>query len=438
MPTSTLDETANLGLPHLLASQSDKHVTLNAALQRLDFLAQCRVESQRVTSEPNAPNQGRTWIVPAGASGSAWSRFAAGSLAHFCDGAWTILSPTSGLSAYVRDEARSYVFDGNAWVQAVQSNDQVNRLINGGFQIWQRGTSFASIAPNEFGPDRWRAVHSSAGGPQLNWGRTGLAPSNQLPASCFCALRMETIANGTSPLGLEQAIEDVRTLAGRWVCLSFYARASTALQISPSLEQRFGVAGSAPTMSALASVMVSVNWSRIECVVFLPSLTGKTIGPNSALALRLSYSSMINSWLEITGIKLEAGQSASLFERHDEPFELAACQRYFYSTLMGRKPAAGQGLEGALMQPRLTAGSYYHRMSLRFPIRMRAFPALTFFNPVNLGGQCTDADAGVDCTNTAPLSFGQSPDQAVIFTQTPASGTPGSMLAVHMTASAEL
>ena len=438
MPTPTPDKTANLGLPYLLASQSDKHVTLNAGLQRLDFLAQCRVESQCVTIEPSLPNPGQTWIVPAGASGPTWSGFAAGSLANFCDGGWTLVSPTSGLSAYVRDEARSYIFDGDGWTQAMLPYDQANRLINGSFQIWQRGGNFVSITPNEFGPDRWRAVHSNAGGTQVNWSRTSLSPMNQLPASCGYALRLETITNGTSPLGLEQALEDVRTLAGRWVCLSFYARASSALQLTPSLEQRFGVAGSPPTTSTLANVSVSTTWSRVERCVFLPGLTGKTIGANSALALRLSYPSVASTWLEITGIKLEAGRSASTFEGLSESCELAACQRHFFSTMIGRKPAAAQGLEGAMVQGRLAAGSYYHRMSLRFPIRMRALPALSFFNPVTAGAQCTDADEGVDCTNTQPLSFGQSPDQAVIFTQTPASGTPGNMLALHITATAEL
>jgi Protein of unknown function (DUF2793) len=432
------DFTPSLALPYLLASQADKHVSVNTAFQRLDMLTQCAVESRRVSVEPATPNENQTWILPSSTTGANWPSLPAFSLVRFSTGVWTAITPVAGYRAFVIDEARSYLFDGTTWNAETNPTDPDSRLINATLQIWQRGNSFTTIAPNEFGPDRWRAIHTSVGSPQINWNRTILQPVAQLPAQCANGLRADVVVAGTAPLGLEQAMEDARTLSGRWVCLSFYARASAALVVSPVCEQRFGTGGSATVTTPMPTTTVTTSWTRVETSVFLPSTVGKTIGAGSALALRLTYPAVTGAWLEITGIQLEAGKSATALAGFSEATELTLCRRHFFSTLIGRKPASAQGIEGALLQPRIAAGSYFHRMSFRFPTRMRAIPVLTFYNPLTAGGQCSDVDVGVDCTGTAPLSFGQSADQAVIFTQTPASGLPGNMLALHVVASAEL
>lgn len=432
------DTTPALALPFILASQADKHVTLNEALHRLDIMTQCVVESRKVTTEPTSPTNGQTWIVPSGATGVIWSTLPAGTLARFAEGSWRTVSPLRGFRVYIIDELRPCTFDGTAWSLEASTSDSDNRLINGAFQIWQRGGAFSPMAANEFGPDRWRAIHTAAGTPTINWTRVTPTPTLRLPAHCGAALRVDTVTPGTSPVGFEQAIEDVRTLGGRQVCLSFYARANAPIVISPSLEQRFGVGGSPLVVSGFATSAIDTLWTRYEMIVQLPDMVGKTIITATSLALKLTWPAVSASWVEITGLKLEAGRAASPLEMRTEANELLACQRYFFTTMLGKKPAPAQGFEGAIMQARIASGSYYHRMSFRFPIRMRATPVVTFYNPVNAGSQCVDADIGQDCTNSGPLSFGQSADQVTIFTQTPAAGIPGNMLCVNVTASAEL
>ena len=52
------DFTARLGLPYLAAGQMQKHVTLNAALSRLDALVQTAVISRSVSNQPATPADG--------------------------------------------------------------------------------------------------------------------------------------------------------------------------------------------------------------------------------------------------------------------------------------------------------------------------------------------------------------------------------------------
>jgi hypothetical protein len=104
-----------LGLSYIQPSQAQKHVTANETFRRLDALAQLCVKSRATAVQPAAPAEGDAYILPAGASGAAWTGLAAGRLAAFQDGAWTDIGPGKGWRAYVEDEGGFHVFDGVQW-----------------------------------------------------------------------------------------------------------------------------------------------------------------------------------------------------------------------------------------------------------------------------------------------------------------------------------
>jgi hypothetical protein len=114
------ETTPNLALPLVMPAQAQKHITVNEALLRLDALTQACVESRSLTVQPAAPGEGEVWILPEGASGADWSAMDAGTLAIWRDGFWTAISPAGGWQVYVRDEARSVVFDNSrqSWLSA--------------------------------------------------------------------------------------------------------------------------------------------------------------------------------------------------------------------------------------------------------------------------------------------------------------------------------
>ena len=90
-------DTPNLVLPYLAANQSQKHVTVNEALRRLDALVQVTVQSMALASPPGSPVEGQRWILPAAPTG-AWSGHA-GQIAAWQDGAWAFYAPLDGWTA---------------------------------------------------------------------------------------------------------------------------------------------------------------------------------------------------------------------------------------------------------------------------------------------------------------------------------------------------
>ena len=100
------DATTNLLLPYLLASQAQKHVTLNESLRLLDGLVHLSVRGTERTEPPSDPADGDRFLVASGASGE-WSGWD-GSIAYWVDGVWLRLAPRPGWRVWIEE------FDGSA------------------------------------------------------------------------------------------------------------------------------------------------------------------------------------------------------------------------------------------------------------------------------------------------------------------------------------
>ena len=90
-------DTPNLVLPYLAANQSQKHVTVNEALRRLDALVQITVQSAALATPPGSPTEGQRWILPGSPTGF-WAGHA-GQIAAWQDGAWAFYVPLDGWTA---------------------------------------------------------------------------------------------------------------------------------------------------------------------------------------------------------------------------------------------------------------------------------------------------------------------------------------------------
>ncbi|MGL4397076.1 MAG: DUF2793 domain-containing protein, partial [Hyphomicrobium sp.] len=109
-----MSDTPNLALPYILAAQSQKHVTHNEAIRRLDALVHLTVLDRNSAVPPASPANGARYIVDSSASG-AWAG-QAGKIAAFQDGAWMFYTPAEGWIAWVADENIAVVHDGAAWI----------------------------------------------------------------------------------------------------------------------------------------------------------------------------------------------------------------------------------------------------------------------------------------------------------------------------------
>lgn len=113
-----MSNTTKLILPLIEAAQAQKHVTHNEALLTLDAIVQLAVSDRDVPVPPGGPEEGDSYIVPAGASG-AWAGLENQVLTRQ-DGVWRARVPRAGWIAWVSDEMSLCVFDGTGWRTLVQ------------------------------------------------------------------------------------------------------------------------------------------------------------------------------------------------------------------------------------------------------------------------------------------------------------------------------
>jgi hypothetical protein len=107
------DTSTHLGLPYLLAAQSQKHVTHNEALRLLDAMVQLSVLDRTRTTPPASPADGDRHLVASGATGlwAGWDL----NVAFWVDGVWMRLVPRPGWLVWIAAEQVFLVWNGSAW-----------------------------------------------------------------------------------------------------------------------------------------------------------------------------------------------------------------------------------------------------------------------------------------------------------------------------------
>jgi len=100
-------------LTEIQQGQGQKEVSHNEALRQIEAKS-VRVLSRTVTAEPGSPNEGDTYIIPSGATGTNWSG-QDGNLAHYYGGSWKFYTPNEGWTLWVNDEDVPITFDSSTW-----------------------------------------------------------------------------------------------------------------------------------------------------------------------------------------------------------------------------------------------------------------------------------------------------------------------------------
>lgn len=230
-----------------------------------------------------------------------------------------------------------------------------NKLINGNFDFWQRGTSFAAIANTAYSADRWRFGNSSAGVVTISQ-ETSTLPSTADVAS---ALKV-TVTTADASLGsgdvmyVEQRIEgyNLRPLKSKLLTLSFWVRSSKTGTYSVALQN------SAGDRSLIGTYTInSANTYEFKTVALSHSATG-TWDYATGTGLRVIFTLMAGSTFQSTSgtwqgglffgtsgsvnfvdtnggtlyfaqVQLEAGGFATPFEERPVGSEFALCKRYY-------------------------------------------------------------------------------------------------------------
>ena len=207
-----------------------------------------------------------------------------------------------------------------------------NKIINGNFNVWQRGTSFTFSGTGGYTADRFEITSGSGGVVTVTQGAftPGAAPLAGNESQYFLNLNYTTSGTGAADNG--QYIEDVRTFAGQTVTVSVYAKMTSGTHsITPQLVQRFGSGGSGASATSGTSFTATTSWQRFSATISVPSVSGKTIGAGSSLQLRLDLGTTGVKEFQFWGFQVEAGSVATAFQTATGTIqgELAACQRYY-------------------------------------------------------------------------------------------------------------
>lgn len=230
-------------------------------------------------------------------------------------------------------------------IQSVEYAAGKNAVINGAFNVWQRGTTFTNPAGDSYTADRFMIDYGTAAPTSNSVTRQtftpGTAPVAGYEGAFFFRSTLTTVGT-TSRLSIHHKIENVQTYAGQTVTLSFFAKADSARSLGGFIQQNFGSGGSATVSTAITSQSITTAWTRFSMQVAVPSISGKTIGTSSFLNIRLDQAVAAGSVLELWGLQLEASSTVSAFQTATGTLqgELAACQRYF-QRFTAANPAVG-------------------------------------------------------------------------------------------------
>jgi hypothetical protein len=209
-----------------------------------------------------------------------------------------------------------------------------NKIINGDYGVWQRGTSFTlTTGSQSFTADRFRALVNFSAGTSTATQQTftpGTAPVAGYEGRFFHRITCGSTATYAES---SQMIEDVRSFAGQTITLSFWAKASTGFTTGTLLAQNFGSGGSSEVTTAGASLTLTTSWARYTTTINVPSISGKTIGTSSYLRVYFltATATLNNVTIDHWGVQVESGSTATAFQTATGTIqgELSAAQRYY-------------------------------------------------------------------------------------------------------------
>ena len=302
-------------------------------------------------------------------------------------------SPTTG-QQYTTSNGVTYVWDGVKWTTSGSAGPAMplamndNRIINGDFRIDQRNNGASGTAAGVYTVDRWQY-----GAAQLNkgtWARAAIG--NAVPGFPYC-LGFQS-SSAYTPLAADyfaftQAVEADAISDFMWgtaqaqpVTLSFWASSSLSGTFSGSIRSYGGgrtypFTFTLPAGGAWAKTVITIpgdtsgtwNLSGNSGGLYLGFDLGcgaNNRGPANAWASAgyigvtgaVGIVATSGAYFNVTGVKLEVGSVATLFNRQSLAKSMADCQRYFQWAPLnvgGYAQAAAQNITYPVTWPTMRA-----------------------------------------------------------------------------------
>ncbi len=257
-----------------------------------------------------------------------------------------------------------------------------NLVINGGFDVWQRGTSVAAPgAANTWVSDRWR-IASTNNAQTIS--RQAVGDTTNLPNIQYCArVSRNSGQTGTGTTYFTNSSETTNAIpyAGKAVTFSFYARKgatfsgtfTATLYSGTGTDQNWAdVSYTGQASVASGTPTLTTTWTRY-------TYTGTVAATATELALVYFHTPTgtagATDYFEVTGVQVELGSTATTFSRAGGSIagELALCQRYYVR--LGQNNGVNAETFSVYGNGAIYASGTAYILNIPLPVTMRTLPA---------------------------------------------------------------
>ena len=197
-----------------------------------------------------------------------------------------------------------------------------NRIINGNFLVWQRGTSVtpALNSLTQYVSDRWACYQTGAA--------TAVAISGG-PGNFQYSAAFNGVASNTE-VTMFQCIESTNSypLYNVQATFSIYVYATVAKTVTLFIDN-----ANSPNVFSSTTNLYSQSFSHPGGSTWqqftLSTSTVLPAGAQNGIRVRVTFPTCTAGTFAITGAQLEAGSTATQFEVRDYGSEFLRCQRYY-------------------------------------------------------------------------------------------------------------
>jgi hypothetical protein len=308
------------------------------------------------------------------------------------------------MPGYIKPPSNQYIYssstvDGARIMTAASDYGFRNKIINGDFGVWQRGTSFTNpVTGSGYTADRWFLVYDGSGATrtisQQNFTTgVGTNPTNAINGRThFLRFNQSVAGSGGNYNLIEQRIEGA-SLAGQTVTFSFWAKAAATITL-PQIDYEYTIGATNTSANVTSNISVGTSWQKYIYTFTINNFSGLT--PNNTsdyVGIRIWVPLNTTFTLDLWGLQLEPGAISTPFESRPPQVELAMCQRYFQSSFpYGTAPQ--NNIAPGILFTQSANGNLINGM--QFPVQMRATPSITTYNPYANNSSWRQANGSTD------------------------------------------
>jgi hypothetical protein len=272
-----------------------------------------------------------------------------------------------------------------------------NKIINGNFDIFQRGTTNTLTTAGYTVADRWQYINDGTLSTGTVFTRQTFTPGQtDVPNNPTYFLQVQYTSVNTPSNYIRQRIEDVATCSGQTVTMSAWVRATSGtIACNFQFQQEFGSGGSPGTPVygiGITNFTATTTWTRFTATIAIPSISGKGIGTNgdSALNACIIFPTSGSGTIQVAQCQVEVGSFATSFDIRPISVETSMCQRYYFrqtATVSGPFPFPRFG-QGVASGTSVDAGLF------SLPVTMRTSPTFTLSTLGTFDGTTTSTTTG--------------------------------------------